>query len=108
MLLSPLHTRLLAIAGVVAGVLATGPHAARADGFVITSGGRAQDCYLAAKAGAATARNLTLCAEALDQDLLDRRDRAGTNINRGTLQLKLKAYAEALTDFDAALALAPD
>ena len=108
MLYRPLNTRLLIVAGLVAGVWSAGAHTARADGFVITSGGRAQDCYLAAKVGAATARNVTLCTEALDQDLLDRRDRAGTNINRGTLQLKLKAYSEALTDFDAAIAIAPE
>jgi tetratricopeptide (TPR) repeat protein len=108
MLLRPLNTRFLFIGGLVAFALAAGAPSARADGFVITTGGRAQDCYMAAKAGAATPRNITLCTEALDQDLLDRRDRAGTHINRGTLQLKLKAYPEALTDFDAAIALAPE
>lgn len=101
-------TRRLVVAGLIASVWSAGPLAARADGFVISTGGRAQDCYRAAKAGVATARNITLCAEALDQDLLDGRDRAGTHINRGTLQLKLKAFPEALTDFDAAVALAPE
>ena len=104
----PLNTRFLLVTGLVACALTAGAQAAHADGFVITTGGRAQDCYRAAKAGAATARNITACSEALDQDLLDRRDRAGTNINRGTLQLKLKAYPEALTDFDAAISLAPE
>jgi len=108
MLPRPVKTRFLLIASLIAGVGLAGTPAARADGFVITTGGRAQDCYLAAKAGVATAQNLDVCTQALDQDLLDRRDRAGTHINRGTLQLKLKAYREALTDFDAAIARSPE
>lgn len=100
--------RFVVIAGLASWLLGAAQTPARADGFVITSGGRAQDCYLAAKAGTATDRAVALCTEALDLDNLDRRDRAGTRINRGTLQLKLKAYGAALSDCDAAVALLPE
>ena len=87
-------------------LLAGGP--ALADGFVISSGGLAHDCYLAANAGTATDNAVRLCGSALAQDGLDLHDRAGTFINRGTLLLKRKDWAAALADFDDGARVAPE
>lgn len=100
-------SRLFAAAAVLVLGLVSRPPVARADGFVIVSGGLAHDCYLAAKAGRATDREIRLCGAALEQDNLADRDLAGTHINRGTLYLKQKAWTEALADFDAAVKIGP-
>ena len=80
---------------------------ARADGYIISSGGLARSCYMAARLGRATAESVDQCTASLANDPLDLRDRAGTFINRGTLRLHQKAWVLALADFDAAIALQP-
>ncbi len=94
---------LLASAGLA--LAPAGP--AHADGYIISSGGLARSCYMAARMGRATAETLGQCTASLENDPLDLRDRAGTFINRGTLRLHQKAWALALADFDAAIALQP-
>ena len=84
------------------------PAAARADGYIISSGGLARACYLAARLGHATEEAIGPCTNSLANDPLDNRDRAGTYINRGTLRLHQKAWTLALADFDAAIALQPN
>ncbi len=100
----PLLTSLFA-----AGVMAVaGGAPARADGYIIASGGLARECYLSAKLGKASDGSIAQCSTALDKDPLEDRDRAGTYINRGTLHLRRKAWVLALADFDAAIALQPN
>jgi tetratricopeptide (TPR) repeat protein len=94
-------------AAVVALALAVGPAPAHADGYVISSGGLARECFISARLGHLSETSIRQCSEALEKDPLDTRDRAGTFINRGTLRLHQKAWALALADFDAAIALAP-
>jgi tetratricopeptide (TPR) repeat protein len=93
---------------IIAAALCLPASSALADGFVIVSGGLAHECYLAARDGHIADRDIRLCTSAIDQDGLESRDRAGTYINRGTLLLKRKAYAEALADFDQAIRFDPD
>jgi tetratricopeptide (TPR) repeat protein len=87
-------------------LLAAAP-SAQAEGFIISSGGMARDCYLSARLGRATAEAIAQCTTSLETDPLDLRDRAGTHINRGTLRLRQKDWSLALADFDAAIALQP-
>ncbi len=101
-----LHTLVVTLG--FAGLALTAPLSAQADGFVIGGGGLAHDCYLAAKSGQANNNQIRLCSAALEQDNLDLRDKAGTHINRGTLWLRMKAYTQALSDFDDATRLGPE
>ncbi|ATQ42279.1 hypothetical protein [Caulobacter mirabilis] len=80
--------------------------AASAAAFVL-GGGMANACSQAAIAGRDDRASIEVCTQALESQPLLRRDRAGTLVNRGVIQLRRKAYAEAGRDFDAALALEP-
>jgi tetratricopeptide (TPR) repeat protein len=97
-------TRLASLAALA--IVALAP-SARADGYIISSGGLARSCYMAARLGHASADSIDQCTAALANEPLDLRDRAGTFINRGTLRLRQKAWVLALADFDAAIALQP-
>ncbi|MFI4933517.1 MAG: tetratricopeptide repeat protein [Caulobacterales bacterium] len=67
----------------------------------------AEDCSKAAFEGKADTGSLNMCTMALQEGLLDRRDQAGTLINRGVIRLRLNDFAGARADFDLAIATAP-
>ena len=75
---------------------------------VITLGsGMARDCYLHAKAATQVRDGVEVCNQALERDVLTKKDRAGTHDNRGVL-LDLLGFSEkAAEDFNTAIALDP-
>jgi tetratricopeptide (TPR) repeat protein len=73
----------------------------------VVGGTSAQACYLAAKAERASRDGLAACEQALANEPLSRRDRAGTNVNRGILRMYERDYASALADYDTAVELEP-
>src|SRR5690606_33442803 len=89
----------------VAVLLLTGSaHAA-----IVTVGqGYARDCYEAAALERSDLSALELCHSAIREDFLTRQDRSATLINRGIVYLYRGQYAEALADFDAAIANTPN
>jgi tetratricopeptide (TPR) repeat protein len=90
----------------VAGALALAAGSASA-AVTVFGGGSAQACSQAAFAEKSDDQSMQLCDRALQEDLLDTRDRAGTYINRGVMKLKRRAYDAARADFDVAIAMAP-
>jgi tetratricopeptide (TPR) repeat protein len=107
MLLRALTLSLLAAAvGVPAAAL---PAVAWAQGAVtVIGGGMAKDCSEAALGGESDLRYEAVCTMALESELLNARDRAGTYVNRGILKLRRKAFGTALADFDRAVSTKPD
>lgn len=76
---------------------------------IVTVGqGFARDCYEAAALERRDLSALELCNSAMREDFLTRHDRSATLINRGIVYLYRGQYAEALTDFDAAIANTPN
>ena len=74
----------------------------------VIGGGLAEACSQAAMAGEDDPRFQELGTLALDTELMNARDRAGTFVNRGVLKLRRAAYVEATRDFDRAVRLHPD
>lgn len=72
-------------------------------GTVAIGNSTARDCYEAAIARTADRNGFYHCNLALDQEGLDRQDRAATLVNRGALHLRNRNYRAAGRDFDAAL-----
>jgi len=80
-----------------------------AQAFVqVLGNGRAHECYLAAKAGSDADAALRLCDQALRDEALNRRDRAATFVNRGVIRIAKDQVDEAMADYAAGIALAPD
>ncbi|MFZ5669041.1 MAG: hypothetical protein ACOY4K_06080 [Pseudomonadota bacterium] len=89
-------------------VLALAPlSGAGASVFVLGGGGFADVCSRYAIEGRSDEVSLKTCSLALESESLVKRDRAGTLVNRGVIQLRRKAFAAASADFDAAIALQP-
>ncbi len=85
------------------------PTAAHAQGAVtVIGGGMAKACSEAALDGESDLRFEATCTLALEGELLNARDRAGTYVNRGILKLRRKAFGTALADFDRAVSTKPD
>ncbi|MEO8115457.1 MAG: tetratricopeptide repeat protein [Phenylobacterium sp.] len=101
--------RLIGSLGIVvagAALLAAGD--ARAGAVTVIGGGLAQACSRAAMAGQSEVKFQNLCSTALETELLDPRDRAGTYVNRGVMKLRKMAYADATRDFDRAAKIRPN
>ena len=75
--------------------------------MAVSDGAHARACFKAAKYGTNTEQGMAECGAAIDTERLGRTDLAGTYVNRGVLRLRLKAYALARADFDAAIDLEP-
>lgn len=73
----------------------------------VIGGGMAQACSLAAVRGDRDLNAEKLCTEALESEIMDSRDRAGTLVNRGVLKLRRGDYRHASADFDAAVKTMP-
>ena len=74
----------------------------------VIGGGLAEACSRAALSGKAQPRLEETCTEALDKEMLDSRDRAGTLVNRGVLKMRRMAWAAATKDFNEAVRIKPD
>ena len=67
----------------------------------------AQQCSQAAFHERADAASMQLCTTAIGESLLDRRDLAGTYINRGVMWMVRRDYASARSDFQHAIDIDP-
>jgi len=67
----------------------------------------AEQCSQAAFHELADNVSMQLCTTALGEGLLDRRDQAGTYINRGVMQMIRRDYAAARADFERAIQVDP-
>ena len=75
---------------------------------VISMGnGLGRDCFLHAKAGNQLQEGVEICNRALAQEMLSKKDRAGTYDNRGVMQDMLDHTSEAASDFNTAIVLDP-
>lgn len=96
--------RLLVVIGALAAGLVAGPGVAS---VLVIGNDIAADCSKAAFAGRADSASIAICSRALQEESLDRRDRAGTLVNRGVMLLRTRDYAAARTDLDRAIDLEP-
>lgn len=88
----------------LAGALAM---AGSASAYVLVAGGSlATACSQNARDGLNTLEAIDQCTNALHA-ALDRRDRAGTHVNRGIIYFNRGAFERALEDFDTAIQLDP-
>ena len=94
----------LALLALVSAAVA-GPAAAS---VTVIGGGLAHECSKAALGGESAIRFEAVCTQALETELLNPRDRAGTFVNRGVLKLRRKAFAAAERDFNLAIDTQPD
>ena len=69
----------------------------------VLGGGMARQCSVAALNGASDSKSEDMCTLALESELLNLRDRAGTYVNRGVLKLRRKEFASAQWDFNRAI-----
>src|SRR5438045_1787642 len=67
----------------------------------------AQQCSEAAFHEHADANSMELCTRALSEGMLDRRDLAGTYINRGVMWMVRRDYKAARNDFQSAIDIDP-
>jgi tetratricopeptide (TPR) repeat protein len=81
--------------------------AASAGAVTVIGGGMAKECSQAALGGESEPRYEAICTQALESEMLNLRDRAGTYVNRGILKLRRKEFASAEFDFNRAIATMP-
>ncbi|HYD46417.1 MAG TPA: hypothetical protein VEA79_14210 [Phenylobacterium sp.] len=74
----------------------------------VIGGGAAEECAKATVRGASDEGTQALCTLALETESLNSRDRAGTYVNRGVLQMRRKEWEGAERDFNTALRIKPD
>jgi len=96
--------RLIAVAAAAAAL--TAGLEARASVTVI-GGGLAEACSKGALAGKADVRFEQTCTEALEKEMLNSHDRAGTLVNRGVLKMRRLKWADATRDFNEAVRIRP-
>ena len=95
------------IAGLAAGtalMLAAGGSQAS---VTVIGGGLAEACSKATLAGVSARRAEALCTQALSEEMLSPRDKAGTFVNRGIIKMRRGEMAAALADFDLAIHYKP-
>jgi tetratricopeptide (TPR) repeat protein len=74
----------------------------------VIGGGLAEACSRAALSGKPQPRLEDTCTEALDKEMLNNRDRAGTLVNRGVLKMRRMSWEAATKDFNEAVRIKPD
>ncbi|THD82585.1 MAG: tetratricopeptide repeat protein [Phenylobacterium sp.] len=94
------------LAAVAAVTLLAGATPARASVTVI-GGGLAEACSKAAMAGSSNIRDEAGCSQALSEEMLSPRDKAGTFVNRGIMRMRRGEMATAMQDFDQAVRFEP-
>ncbi|HXQ15324.1 MAG TPA: hypothetical protein VN814_11945 [Caulobacteraceae bacterium] len=90
-----------------AAALALGIAGSAAAAVTVIGDTSAQDCSEAAFHEQADASSMRACTEALSEGMLDRRDLAGTYINRGVMWMIRRDYASARADFQRAIDIDP-
>lgn len=79
-----------------------------ANAYVVVVGNElARDCYIAAKTGTDPAGGIALCTAALENSALTAHDKAGTYVNRGTLEVARKRYEAAMDDYNRGIQTLP-
>lgn len=92
--------------GLGLGCFAAGPAAAS---VTVLGANFAHECYMAAKYGEHYGSDsVDICTRSIETEPLQRRDLAGTFVNRGALYLQQGAFVAAEKDFRQALTLMPD
>jgi tetratricopeptide (TPR) repeat protein len=91
-----------------AGVAALAVAGSAQGAVTVIGGGLAQACSRAAISGESDPKFQELCTMALETEVLNARDRAGTYVNRGVLKLRSADYPNATRDFDLALRIKPE
>jgi lipoprotein NlpI len=81
--------------------------AAQGQTVVSIGTGQAHECFMHAKTGLQLKEGAVACSAALEQDVLSKKDRAGTYDNRGVVLDMLGRTDEAARDFHAAITLEP-
>lgn len=99
----PRKTLVLA-ASLAALSLATSSNAAT----TVLGNGLASVCSQYAKEGSDDPQALEVCTVAIETEFMNRRDRAGTYVNRGVIKMRQQKYADARRDFEVAVKLQPD
>lgn len=74
----------------------------------VVGSGLAHDCFLIAKAGNDPRKGIATCDEALAEEALDSRARAGTYINRAVMKVALGRVDDAMRDYNQGIAIKPD
>lgn len=92
-----------ALIAAVGGALVLGAAGGAQAAVTVLGGGLAEECSRAAVAGESDQKFDEVCTLALETEVMNARDRAGTYINRGVLRLRRAAYAAAERDFDMAV-----
>ncbi len=76
--------------------------------YVIVVGNElARDCYIAAKAAVDPVNGIAACTAALENSALTAHDKAGTYVNRGTLEIARKRYDAAMDDYNKGIQIMP-
>lgn len=76
--------------------------------YVIAVGNElARDCYIAAKAAVDPVNGIAACTAALENSALTAHDKAGTYVNRGTLEIARKRYDAAMDDYNKGIQIMP-
>jgi tetratricopeptide (TPR) repeat protein len=91
-----------------AAFLALAATTAQAQTVVTIGSGRAHDCFVYAKTGDQSQKGVAICNQALEFEILSRKDRAGTYDNRGVILDMMGRAEEAASDFHTAIALDPE
>jgi tetratricopeptide (TPR) repeat protein len=90
-----------------AAALALGVAGAAGGAVTVIGDTSAQQCSEAAFHEQADEASMRLCSDAIGGGMLDRRDLAGTYINRGVMWMIRRDYASARTDFQRAIDVDP-
>lgn len=92
-----------ALAGAALALAAAGG----AQAVTMVIGGLAGECSTRAREGRNDADSRELCAKAISFEPLDDHDRAGTYVNRGSMELGARLNEDAHADFKAAIRIMP-
>jgi tetratricopeptide (TPR) repeat protein len=101
-----LMKRLILTTALVGATLAFASAAGAA--VTVIGGGLAEACANAAITGKSDRKFELLCTQALEQEALSARDRAGTFVNRGVMKLRRANFDAAVIDFNQAVRIKPD
>jgi len=96
-----------AIASVIAPLIVLAIAGPAAAAVTVLGSNDAELCSKAAFAEDGTADSLRTCTTALADGMLDRRDRAGTYINRGVIYMVRSDFKAARADFEQAVSIDP-
>jgi tetratricopeptide (TPR) repeat protein len=98
--------RLIVGAALIGATLALASAAGAA--VTVIGGGLAEACANAAITGKSDRKFEDLCTQALSNEMLNSRDRAGTYVNRGVMKLRRANYDAAVIDFNQAVRIKPE